>query len=165
MFSPSLSGQYHISCFVLSSVIAEDDHLNSERIIRKCLIYLNKEFQHKRYYIHSIDFTIENLCLAHFVSECSLIKSLLAEFLIKYSDNLEAKITGYATDYYLLRYFNIEYYKKYLNISVELNDELSAYYKNLRNEMVFSGFLKWVEHIPDLAYHCRNLQILMESIL
>ena len=83
MFSPSLSGQYHISCFVLSSVIAEDDHLNSERIIRKCLIYLNKEFQHKRH-IHSIDFTIENLCLAHFVSECSLIKSLLAEFLIKY---------------------------------------------------------------------------------
>lgn len=161
IFSSALSGQYHISCFVLSTVIAEDDYINSERIIKKCLIYLDKEFQHTGH-LHSIDFTIENLCLAHFVSEYSPIKSLLSDFLIKYTSSLEAKITGYATDYYLLRYFNIEYYKKYLNNSVELNDELSAHItKIFEMKWFLADSLNGSEHIPDLAYHCRNLQILM----
>ena len=161
IFSSALSGQYHISCFVLSSVIAEDDYINSERIIKKCLIYLDKEFQHTGH-LHSIDFTIENLCLAHFVSDCEHIKSLLADFLIKYTDSLETQITAYATDYYLLRYFNIEYYKKYLNISVELNDEFNAHISKIFEMKWFlADSLNGSEHIPDLAYHCRNLQILM----
>ena len=165
IFSSSLSGQYHISCFVLCCVIAEDNPIVSLKIVNRCLTHLDNEFKEKKH-IHSIDFTIENLCLAHFVCDCLKTKSMLSDFLNKYASRLEKKISANASDYYLLRYFNVEYYRINLNKNIELDSSVTTHIsKVFETEWFLADTFDGNEQIPDLAYHCRNLQILMGAFI
>ncbi len=159
LFDPSYIGQYHISCFLVCALHFEKKDKEKVSIVKKCLNHLQAEFNNLKYNSSS-DFSIENICLAHYFSKSNVMKKLLEQFLSENSNLLKNEIYAKATDYHLLRYFNITYFNKYIGADIKVQKKTLKIVEKLSNTtgILFDSFDSKVGY-PDSAYHCRNFQI------
>lgn len=161
MFDSKYTGQYHVAAYILCLVnYKENDYPKRVEQLKTCLKFISNEFQTKEGRV-SADFSLESICLAHYYANDGLIKNTLCDFLLDHAGILEEKITAQATDYYLLRYFNTLYYQRVLKVEAvirpEVNERLSRLLKS--SGVLFDSYDQ-DKGYPDLAYHCRNLQIM-----
>lgn len=164
--SSALVGQYHYGSFILCAVLAHNES-PSESLredIRSVFLFLNRHID-KPVVKSSIDFNIESICLAHWVCDEPSLKKILAKELIGYLTLLELDIKAHATDYYLLRYFNVKYLNKYLGCEIEINEKVKDVIESIKlsKGVLFDSYVHG-NGIPDLTYHCRNLQLLQLCI-
>ena len=161
LFDKHYQGQYHISCFVLMTVNSDEDIQIQNEIITLCLEALAKEWtmEKNRY---AADFTLENLCWAHYTCSSIDLKSKIREFLLNHSYVLNVNIDAYANDYYLLRYFNYTYFIKFLSLKFTIPVDLENKVRKVcSTDGILADTFVNCNAIPDLAYHSRNLQILL----
>ena len=163
MFDDKFIGQYHIGAYILASVILNDKS-DDPLIVQKIAELLSnlRNILTTDEGVTNADFTLESICLAHYFTEEDHIKDLLAQFLLEHEICLHAKITAKATDYYLLRYFNVTYYNRYLGVKSIPDESTEVVVDGVLDTtgVLFDTYFEGVGN-PDLVYHCRNLQILM----
>lgn len=161
-----LKGQYHYGSYILTSVLIYNkepavDIINDIEFIFDFLEenILNSEV------MSSFDFNLESICLAHWYCHDDGLKNLLRVRLIGFSDFLDSDVSASAVDYYLLRYFNIRYFNKFFSFNFNVEKKIQEVIGRVLGSdgVLFDSFSK-EKGVPDLVYHCRNLQILQSYI-
>lgn len=160
--SSELKSQYHYGAFILSSVLVYNQTKN-----KACLSDIDSIFKFLVDNVNdevvkvSLDFNIESLCLAHWRCLNESLKASLEEKIKYFSFYLNPNINAYANDYYLLRYFNINYVNKILGLKLMIPEKVKNTVTKLSSSsgILFDSYSQSGQGIPDLTYHCRNLQI------
>lgn len=163
VFNKKYLEQYHISSLLLSLIHKFNVHIPNERdfrLIDCCFDYIIEGFQRSGGR-NNVDFSFESILLAHHYCKNKKILILIEKFILNNLHYLELKVDANAVDFYLLRYFNSLYVSSKLGIKVNIPCMVIDVITRLRSS---SGILFDTYHgeqgIPDLSYHCRNLQIL-----
>ncbi|AZQ85457.1 hypothetical protein EKO29_16570 [Colwellia sp. Arc7-635] len=161
--SSDLISQYHYGSFILAAVLVSNQQRSVTQLneVKLVLGYLRDHLDDKAV-VTSIDFNIESLCIAHWVCECTAIKLLIENELERYACFLTEEIEAQASDYYLLRYFNINYINLKIGFNIKVPLGVSAIVNKtiLSKDVLFDSYTLDGNGIPDLTYHCRNMQIL-----
>jgi hypothetical protein len=161
--SSDLIGQYHYGSFILAAVLVGNYQGDKKQLdeVRIVLSYLTKHLENNIVRA-SIDFNIESICLAHWRCECSELRHIIENELRVYAKYLNDDIKAYASDYYLLRYFNVQYINSRLGGEIPISKAVSIVVNKLKNsdDVLFDSYTSDGTGVPDLIYHCRNMQIL-----
>lgn len=166
--SSDLKDQYHYGSFILASVLAHNEK-PLDSILKDIMLVLDfmGDYINNPTAIASIDFNIEALCLAHWICEDNNIKVQI-EIKLKYFEAyLNIEINAHATDYHTLRYFNIKYFNKYFGCDISISTSTLSVIENLLEapDILFDSYTTTKEGVPDITYHCRNLQIFQMCVV
>ena len=145
-----LQHQYHWGCLLIAAVTLEQDDAVAQ------LLDLIEQDKLAYATFGTVDFTLESLTLVQrfYRHRDATVNARIAE-LIDALALMGSDKTYFALDYQYLHAFNQPISVSELLASLVAIDE--------RSGLLFDSFDKQGKGIPDLVYHCRNLEILIKA--